>query len=355
MSKKTFLTTVMMICLGILAAALTRGIIRTIGFTGYHYDHANRYSVGGTEINMPVDSLDIHWLDGAISIDYHAKNTVIISETASKEISNSAALRWWLDGSTLRIQYAKNGLSVGSGLQKKLTVTMPEGSVFDYVQIDATSADVNIPALRSDTTKADLTSGNLSLSQVGPAEKIDLSSTSGAVRAVLENVSALSIKSTSGTIVLNQSGSVKEIKLDSTSGNISATLGTVKTITAEATSGDIRLDMEAADKADISSSSGKISTESAETGIVKLKTTSGAVEMKTSAFDEIRIDTTSGNVTVTLPSVPGFHTEIATSSGSFDSLIALKREGNRYSCGNGSAALNIETTSGNIRLLEIGK
>ena len=70
------------------------------------------------------------------------------------------------------------------------------------------------------------------------------------------------------------------------------------------------------------------------------------------AFDALKLRSTSGNVTVLLPSTPGFDAEIDTTSGDFDSAIALKQEGKRYSCGDGSASLQINTTSGNIRLTE---
>ena len=55
--------------------------------------------------------------DGSVTLARHAGSTIEIAETAPGAISGDRALRWWLDGDTLRVQYAKSGFfsTGGSG------------------------------------------------------------------------------------------------------------------------------------------------------------------------------------------------------------------------------------------------
>ena len=299
---------------------------------GTHYADAEQYTAGGATVTDPVNNLDIHWTEGLVTIAYHADNTIEISETAPKAISGDAQLRWWLDGTTLHIQYAKSGYFSLLSLKKELTVTLPEGFELEGCSVEATSADVKIPSLRAKNMVMNLTSGDLDLAQAG-AESVALSSTSGDLFAGLEEAKTVSVDTTSGEIQLTQTGAAQSVSLSSTSGDIRATLGD-------------------ADELQVSSTSGRVAVEAGTTKKADIGTTSGNITVRLAAFDQLKIGSTSGDVTAALPSKPGFKAEIDTTSGSFDSAIALKRDGDRYACGDESASLEIDTTSGDIRLEE---
>ena len=283
--------------------------------SGTHYDHAEKYTAGGATLKDAVKNLDINWVDGSVNIAYHPENTVEISEATKKAISGDDTLRWWLDGETLRIQYAKSGFAPLHGLNKALTVTLPEGLALGDLGIDGVSCDVNVPDLRADNALVDLTSGDLTLRQSGASQRVALSSTSGDISADLSEVGLLDISGTSSAI--------------------RATLGNAGEASVSTTSGKIALEADGVQKATIES-------------------TSGAIDVTLAAFDDLRIDTTSGNVTAALPSEPGYRADIDTTSGRFDSAVPLAREGSAYTCGDGSARLHIDTTSGNVRLVEFG-
>ncbi len=279
-----------------------------------HYDNAEQYTAGGTTLDGAVKHLDIHWTDGAVNIAYHAGDTVEIAETAKKAISGDAALRWWLDGDTLRIQYAKSGFFSFTGLNKALTVTLPEGVALDSARIDVTSGEVNAPELQARDVQIDLTSGDLALKQSDAAERIALSSTSGDISADIADAGKL-------TIGVN-------------SGKIRAAVGHVDEVDISATSGDITLEGGEAQKASLDS-------------------TSGRIDVRLEAFDELKIDATSGDIAAALPSEPGYRADVSTTSGSFDYTVPLTRDGSAYTCGDGSASVNIHATSGNVRLTEV--
>ncbi len=316
MSKSIILKIAAAVCIvALLACAFT--IFGKTFRIGNHYANAEQYTAGAATLDKPVKNLDVNWTDGRVTIAYHAKNTVEISETAKKEISGDAALRWWLDGDTLRIQYAKSGYFRLNGLNKELTLTLPEGIELDSVAIDATSADVTAPDLRADDIAVELTSGNLELAQLGKADRVKLDVTSGDIRAGLEDVKEVSAELTSGRIEIRQTGEADSVDISTTSG-------------------DVILACDAARSASVD-------------------TTSGKIDVSLSAFDALKIESTSGDVKAALPSEPGFKADIDTTSGSFDSAIPLTKEKSGYTCGDASASVEIDTTSGNIRLVEFGK
>lgn len=282
-------------------------------FSGTHYANAEQYTAGDTTLDGAVKHLDINWTDGSVTLAYHDKDTVEISETAPKAISEDARLRWWLDGDTLRIQYAKSGYFTFRGQKKALTVTLPEGTELGSVDIDVTSGDVIAPELRADDILMDLTSGDVALTQVGAAKRMAISCTSGDITATVGQVDALT--------------------LSGTSSHMDLTLDHVRDLSVSTTSGDIRVAGGEAEKAGINSTSGKI-------------------DVGLSAFDALNIDVTSGSVTAALPSAPGYRADVSTTSGHFDYTVPLSRDGNAYTCGDGSGQLHIDTTSGNVRLVE---
>ena len=316
MSKSIILKIAAAVCIvALLACAFT--IFGKTFRIGNRYANAEQYTAGATTLDKPVKNLDVNWTDGRVTIAYHDKDTVEIAETAKKEISADAQLRWWLDGDTLRIQYAKSGYFRLTGLNKELTLTLPEGIGLGSVAIDATSAEVDAPDLRADDIAVDMTSGSLALSQLGKADRVRIDVTSGDIRAALENVKDVSAELTSGRIEISQTGEAESVDISTTSGNVT-------------------LACDAARRASVD-------------------TTSGKIDVSLAAFDALKIESTSGNVTAALPTEPGFKADIDTTSGSFDSAIPLTQEKSSYTCGDASASVDIDTTSGNVRLVEYGK
>ena len=282
---------------------------------GSNYADAEQYTAGGATLNEMVKSLDIHWTAGSITIAYHDQDTVQIAETASGKIPADGELRWWLDGDTLRVQYAKSGYFSFRSLKKALTVTLPEGSRLDSFAVDASSADVISPVLSADDARISLSSG-------------DIHSGFNGARAVRVDL-------TSGTVELSQSGTAESMAVSTTSGDIRLSLSDVNALAAKATSGCISVAGGEVERAEVSS-------------------TSGGISVSLAAFDELKIDATSGDVKAELPSEPGYTADVKATSGHLEYSVALKRDGDSYSCGDGSGRLRIRTTSGDVLLTQAG-
>lgn len=295
MNSKLLKALTVLCVLALLACGLT--ILFRNFHIGLHYANAEQYTAGAAEIDGKVKNLDIHWTAGQVNIAYHDKDTVEIAETAKKAISGDAQLRWWLDGDTLRVQYAKSGYYALFSQDKALTLTLPEGTALDGVDVDVTSGDVTVPDLMADKVKVHLTSGDLQLKQSGKAESVQVSSTSGDLSVDVGEVNALDVSVTSGKIAVN-GDDVRETRINSTSGRIDVAL---------------------------------------------------------SAFEALRIDATSGDIAVALPAEPGYRADLDTTSGRIDYAVPLTRDGDDYVSGDGGASVRIDTTSGNISLTDVNE
>lgn len=330
MKKSTVLTIALIIVLAALAACAYFMFGSFGGVGGINYPDAGKYTVGGTTVSSPVENLFIDWTEGAVNIEYHEGDGITVSEKADKDLSEDDQLRWWLDGKTLRIRYAKSGVRLSFNLNKQLTVSLPDSLVLKTADIGSTSGRLNIPYLAADEVKLDSTSGDID------------------AVTVANNLTA---SSTSGNMNVCQDDDIGTVKLDSTSGSIFCALGNVKSISARSTSGGIQLTSwgEAGD-VDLRSTSGKIHTDLAAVDKAEVQSTSGGFGGNVASFSSLKIDTTAGGVALNLLEEPGFTLKASSASGSFKSDISLKKDGKTYICGDGSGSVSISTSSGNIQI-----
>ena len=289
------------------------------------------WSIGNASVSDPVESLAVNWSDGAVTIGYHEGDTILVEETCDKPLTEDTTLHWRLEGDTLRIEYSAPGPRVSLGsLNKRLTVLLPESASLTGAAVSVSSADLNLEDLRADQIALSSSSGGVNA--VCRADSLAISASSGDITAEC-TAKTVSISTSSGCITLTQTGSADSVSLDTSSGDVSSVLDRTARLTAETSSGFIDINAAALEEASAESSSGEITLRS------------GTCPRK------LTVDASSGDVTVVVPDTPGFTAEINTGSGDFDSDIALAKSGDTYSCGDGSGSFRIDTSSGNIKLL----
>lgn len=292
MNRSKSLVAALIVVLVLLGAGSCLMFGKTLGLS---YANADQYTAGDTEITSAVEHLDINWTSGKVIIEYHSGSGVSVRETANKTLSDDDKLHWWLDGTTLRVQYAKPGIRYfwnNWNLQKTLTVSLPEGTVLKSAKIDATAADLEIGSLAADEILLDTTAGDIAASTA--AKK-------------------LVVSSTSGKMDIRQDSPMDSVKLTATAGSIFCRLADAKEINADTTAGSIDMTV---------------------TGSAK----------------NISLDSTAGSVTLRLPTEPGFTCRVSTTAGSFNSPLSLQKDGKTYTCGDGSIQCSISTTAGSVRL-----
>ena len=326
--SKTLITGLILVLAGLAVAAWCM-FGNAAGGIGLTYENEVMYKIGDTQISAPVEKLNVDWTEGFVNIVYHEGSGILISETSPNALKEDDRLRWWLDGKTLRIHYAKSGVRLSlSSLQKTLTVSLPEGTALLSADLSTTSADMKIENPVSEEIILSSTSGNITASTVAKT---------------------LTGNSTSGSIYLSQSHGADSVILSSTSGDIYCTLDYAVKISADSTSGSIGLNLATgAETIRTHSTSGGVGIDAASVKDADLSSTSGNVIVQLAALESLKIDTTSGAVTAKLPEDPGFTCKVSTASGSFSSDIGLAKNGDTYSCGDGSARISVDTTSGNV-------
>ncbi len=321
----------MIICaLVLLAAVLYAG--REVFSGSFSYAHAEKYAAGGASIGENVRNLDVHWVSGKVHIAYHEGTGLESSEWSAKPIPEDRQLRWWLDGETLRVQYEKPGVNWGlwnQPLEKELTMNLPQGIGFETVTISATSGDLDIPDLHTQSLGLSVTSGRISA-----AAKAD----------------AVTISATSGDISLKLAETAQALTVGTTSGSIGIDAQTVGRISVSSTSGTIQAAAADAESFEASSTSGTVSADIIRVGTLKISTTSGSITARVGSFGKMDAGSTSGTVTVFLPEQPGFTARVETTSGGFEYDLPLSKQAGSYVCGDGSRDVHLHATSGDIRL-----
>ncbi len=333
MSRNKMISIAMGVCAVIVALAVLVSVTDLFGKTGFGYASAEKYSAGSAQISGTVKNLDINWINGKVNLEYHSGSGIELRETSSKPISADMQLRWWLDGDTLRIQYAKSGFRLVTNQEKELTVSLPESAAFNEVSIRATSADLNLPALQAEALRMEVTSGDI------------------LAEAAAKSISA---GATSGDMRLTITGRADSVTAGTTSGSIAVEAGSVSVLKASSTSGGILLTAEKAEQCDAGSTSGTVTVEIGESSQVEISSTSGSIHTALSAFSSLKAHSTSGRIEALLPEQPGFTASISTTSGSIDYTLPLSRQGDRYVCGDGSGKVELSATSGNIQLAPVG-
>lgn len=329
MNKSQWFKILMWICVAILVCAVVINVTGLFDGSPFGYANADMYTAGETVLRETIRNLDIEWINGKVNLGTHKEDTVELRESSDRAIGEDLKLRWWMDGDTLRVRYAKSGLRLSWNQQKTLTVILPENIVFGEASVSATSADLNIPGIQ--------------------AEKLTMEVTSGSILAAAEAKQVVA-GSTSGDMTLRITGEAESVVAGSTSGRIGLEAENVGSVAMSSTSGGGSLKVKKAGKAEIGSTSGSISIEAEEAEQVVMGCTSGSIRATLMQFSQLLVNSTSGDVQVTVKEEPGFIAKLSTTSGKIDYSLPLSRQGDEYVCGDGSGRVEIGTTSGDIRL-----
>lgn len=230
-----------------LAAAVATAVSATAftGCTGLEYDNANAYSVGDTEITGVVKNLDVDWLAGSVKLQTHEGNAVTVSETASEKLSSDKQLRYWLDGDTLRIRYAKAKTWRNNELpEKTLTIRLPAAAL-RAIDVETVSADVELVGVATSTADVETVSGDVVMSLAGDTDEVSVDTTSGEI-TLRASVRDFELDSTSGNVALYALNVPTEGGVDTTSGNIYLQLpeGAQFSVEAELVSGEFTCEFE---------------------------------------------------------------------------------------------------------------
>jgi hypothetical protein len=289
------------------------------------------YSIVGTYTAdaSGLDSINIHWVAGNITVMPHDGSEILITELAQRSLRDYEKLQMNASGGTLTIRFRERGSGGISGPmpQKRLEVLVPQGLSGDMASLDINSVSgaVTVEDLNPDTLNIDTISGNINLSNITSRE-IEVDSTSGTITVANVTATGIEIDSTSGRI--SASGAFDSARLKSISGRISLDNLVVRsTVRADSTSGTIDLN-----GAFYGVQAGSLSGSITITSII--------------VPSSIKANSTSGTISVTVPnedSITVFH---SSTSGRFTNDIPVILQGR-------GAQFELTTLSGNIMIYEM--
>ena len=86
----------MFILLAVVVLAAMGSLTGCARFNSIIYDHAEHYSSGDAEFTDKIESIEVDWVSGSVSVVSHPGNTVVLSEKAEGSIPEDLHVHWWL-------------------------------------------------------------------------------------------------------------------------------------------------------------------------------------------------------------------------------------------------------------------
>lgn len=199
-----------------------------VGFVStYHYENADDYVMGGASLSDAISEIEINWVSGSVTVQYHDGDTVLVSETCSRELEEQSSLYYRVVGDTLMIQYAKSGVWTNIDFQKDLTVSLPKPSdedgavITEYdLSIETVSADVEILGIQTQKCELENVSGEISASLLGEMTSLQIENISGNVSIHVDCLDRFDVESVSGNVSLTGED-IRSGDIETVSGNVS--------------------------------------------------------------------------------------------------------------------------------------
>ena len=233
--------------------------------TTYLYENGDKYTAGDREITDKIDTIDLDYTTGDVTLTESASDKIVITETARKELEDKQKVHTWIEGTTLHIRFCASAKKLDmTNLDKKLRIEIPSGLKFADINFKLVTGDINA-SCSADNIKLHTTTGDVVLYQKGDSKLVDVDTTTGLAKVEVENADTLSVNVTSGDVSVS-AANVKELSSKTTTGESDYTFTQVPAATTlKATSGSIviYLPQEADLTADIKATTGEISYEQA--------------------------------------------------------------------------------------------
>lgn len=258
------------------------------------YADSEKYISGAAELSETVEYIEISWPVGSVMVKPHDSGKVSFSEESDKELTDDSRLRYWLDGTTLHIQFCRTGKWRLDDMEKDLTVLVPENPALTELEVNSISATLCLDGLQMDRLTIGTTSGDMRLVGCAVAKRASVSTISGELEAEFAQP-------------------LEEFSGDSTSGTFRISAPAIENFSSSSISGPVGLSVEEAPKT-------------------------------------LDIQTTSGNIDLALPDDASFTLDYDATSGELSSDLPYTMESGRYIFGDGTGEYVIGTISGDVRI-----
>ena len=162
---------------GLLIGAILLGVLNgfvgkgewNLGWTNYRYDDST-YKVGEGSIASPnVESIDLDWIDGNVTVVICQDAYISITESAPADLTDKTRVHWSVseDGKSLSIKYRASSSFFGTSKDKEkdLILRIPEKLLgqLNNLNINAVSSNVTVSDIIIDNIDVQTASGNVNV------------------------------------------------------------------------------------------------------------------------------------------------------------------------------------------------
>ena len=162
---------------GLLIGAILLGVLNglvgkgewNLGWTNYRYDDS-AYKVGEGSIAAPnVESIDLDWIDGNVSVVICQDAYISITESAPADLTDKTRVHWSVseDGKSLSIKYRASSSFFGTSKDKEkdLILRIPEKLLgqIKALNINAVSSNVTVSDIIIENINVQTASGNVNV------------------------------------------------------------------------------------------------------------------------------------------------------------------------------------------------
>ena len=164
---------------GLLIGAILLGVLNglvgkgewNLGWTNYRYDDS-AYKVGEGSITAPnVESIDLDWIDGNVSVVICQDAYISITESAPADLTDKTRVHWSVseDGKSLSIKYRASSSFFGTSKDKEkdLILRIPE-------KLLGQLKNLNINAVSSNVTVSDIIVDNINVQTASGSVNVEL-------------------------------------------------------------------------------------------------------------------------------------------------------------------------------------
>ncbi len=162
---------------GLIVGAILLGVLNglvgkgewNLGWTNYRYDDS-AYRTGEGTIPAPaVESIDLDWIDGSVTVVICQDAYISVSESAPAELTEKTQLHWFVseDGKTLSIKYRGSSSFFGTNKDKEkdLILRIPEKQIgqLKNLNINAVSSNVTVSNIIIENINVQTASGSVTI------------------------------------------------------------------------------------------------------------------------------------------------------------------------------------------------
>lgn len=181
------------------------------------YANAGDYSVGSFESNEKIDSVEINWQSGEVTVSAYDGEKIKCTESGNESDNENRKMRWLIKDGKLIIQFEKSYWWYGFGNNSKdLTVYIPEKYLpLTQVRVNNVSSNVTAEDIKCTDLVIENVSGEISVSGA-ECDMASVDTVSGNAD-VSGSIATLEFDTVSGDLKLRDSIMPSRIDFDSVS------------------------------------------------------------------------------------------------------------------------------------------